>query len=215
MHELTDDSLLPKNRLETLTDGIFAITMTLIILDLKTPENIPYNLAEIELPEILINLLPSIEAYAVSFIILGVFWLRHQIQFKYIRSTNRMLLSVNMIFLLLIGFVPFTVGIMMRYPLIVLPFRIYVINLILISIVMTYQWMLIGRSKKISAMDISPKRRRRFLILTSIPIFIFILSYLISFINLRAAFFIIYLDPIFYLVYRLFLRRNTQDEAGV
>jgi len=103
MHELTDDSLLPKNRLETLTDGIFAITMTLIILDLKTPENIPYNLAEIELPEILINLLPSIEAYAVSFIILGVFWLRHQVQFKYIRSTNRLLLSVNMIFLLLIG----------------------------------------------------------------------------------------------------------------
>ncbi|MDZ4711514.1 MAG: TMEM175 family protein [bacterium] len=215
MHELTDDSLLPKNRLETLTDGIFAITMTLIILDLKTPENIPYNLAEQELPEILVNLLPSIEAYAISFIILGVFWLRHQIQFKYIRSTNRMLLSVNMIFLLLIGFVPFTVGIMMRYPLIVLPFRIYVINLILISIVMTYQWILIGKSKKISAIDISQKHRKTFLILTSIPIFIFILSYIISFINLRAAFFIIYLDPIFYLVYRLFLRRNTQDEAGV
>ncbi|MEO8446214.1 MAG: TMEM175 family protein [bacterium] len=215
MHDLTDDSLLPKNRLETLTDGIFAITMTLIILDLKTPENIPYNLAEQELPEILINLLPSIEAYAISFIILGVFWLRHQIQFKYILSTNRLLISVNMIFLLLIGFIPFTVGIMMRYPLIVLPFRIYVFNLILVSIILTYQWLLIGRSKKISAMDMSPKRRKRFLILTSVPIFIFILSYLISYINLRAAFFIIYLDPIFYLVYRLVLRKNKVEDAGV
>ena len=79
MSELKDESLLPKNRIEALCDGIFAITMTIMILDLKTPENIPYDLAKDELPKVLLNLLPSVEAYVISFLVLGIFWLRHQI----------------------------------------------------------------------------------------------------------------------------------------
>ncbi|MBS1552299.1 MAG: DUF1211 domain-containing protein, partial [Bacteroidetes bacterium] len=50
MPEYNDESLLPKNRIEALCDGIFAIAMTLMILDLKTPENIPYNLENVQLP---------------------------------------------------------------------------------------------------------------------------------------------------------------------
>ncbi len=71
MSDYNDESLLPKNRIEALSDGIFAIAMTLIILDLKTPENIPFNLEYEELPLTLLNILPDVEAYAVSFLVLS------------------------------------------------------------------------------------------------------------------------------------------------
>lgn len=202
MQELQDESLLPKGRLETLCDGIFAIAMTLMILDLKTPENIPANLAAERLPEVFYKLLPSIEAYALSFLILGIFWLRHQIQFKYIRTSTRALITINLFFLMLIGFVPFTVGVMMRYPDYELPFRIYLINLFVISILLTIQWIIVNKSTKIIATEVTPDMHKKFLILTSVPAIIFLLSFIISFFSTRIALFIIYIDPVFYLIYR-------------
>lgn len=210
MNELTDESILPKNRLETLVDGIFAITMTLMILDLKTPENIPSTAVQHELPVILYNLLPFVEAYAVSFIILGIFWLRHQIQFKYFRSVTRSLIAMNILFLLLIGFVPFTVSIMMRYPDFPLAFRIYIINLFLISILLTIQWIIAARSKNIIAGEVAQTLNKRFTVLTLTPAVIFLIAFFVSYYNPRYAFLVIYLDPLFYLVVRR-IRKNKPN----
>ena len=127
MPDYNDESLLPKNRIEALSDGIFAIAMTLIILDLKTPENIPLNLEYEELPLTLLNILPDVEAYAVSFLVLAVFWLRHQLQFRYLKFANRKIIVLSIFFLMLIGFVPFSVGLVMRYNDIQLPTLIYII----------------------------------------------------------------------------------------
>ncbi|MEO8665429.1 MAG: TMEM175 family protein [Ignavibacteria bacterium] len=208
MQQLTDDTFLPKQRLETLCDGIFAITMTLIILDLKTPENLPSKVPAEELPKILYDLLPSLEAYAISFIILGIFWLRHQIGFRFVSSVNRPLIFVNILFLLFIGFVPFTVGIMMRYPALALSFRLYIINLILISLLLTFQWIFISRSDNVAAVEIPKALKKNFLILSFVPILIFGMCFIASYFNLRFAFLMIYLDPLFYAIYRRVLKRK-------
>lgn len=207
MREISGESLLPKHRLESLTDGIFAITMTLIILDLKAPENIPSNLAEQEVPAMLINMFPDVEAYAISFIVLGIFWLRHQIQFRYIKSVSRFLIGINVIFLMLIGFVPFSVGLLMKYSDFSLPFRIYVINLLLISILLFFHMFYCVRKKVFLVEDFSQVMQKRFIILSVVPGVIFAMSLIASFINLRVAFSIIYLDPLFYIFYRRILRR--------
>jgi len=208
MSDLKDESFLSKNRIEALCDGIFAIAMTLMILDLKTPENIPFNLAKDELPKVLLNLLPSVEAYAISFLILGIFWMRHQIQFKYIQYTDRTILSINIIFLLFIGFVPFSVGIMMRYPDLFLSFIIYDLNLLIIALIMLWQWFYISKTKKILVEDVDDKMIRRFGLITLVPVTIFILSFLVSFISVRGALMLIYLDPLFFAIYRSVKKRK-------
>lgn len=205
-----DESLLPKNRIEALCDGIFAIAMTLIILDLKTPENIPLNKLKEELPKILFELIPEMEAYAVSFIVLAIFWLRHQIHFKFLKSADKKILTINVVFLLFIGFVPFSVGFMMRYYNFHLPYLVYVINLLIISVILYYHWFYISGNDSLlleNETDIVIVKKYRFL--SFIPVIIFSLSLFVSFFSVRIAFFIIYLDPIFYMLYRFVDKKIT------
>lgn len=209
MPEYNDESLLPKNRIEALCDGIFAIAMTLMILDLKTPENIPYNLENVQLPVTLISILPDVEAYAISFIVLATFWLRHQIQFRYLKYVNRKIIALNVFFLMFIGFVPFSVGLVMRYNDIQLPTLIYISNLLMISVILTLQGWYISRNPKIRFEEIEPEILKKYFIFTIVPIVIFSVSIIVSFFNLRLAFLLIYLDPIFYSIYRIVKKRTT------
>ncbi|MBK8383004.1 MAG: DUF1211 domain-containing protein [Ignavibacteria bacterium] len=197
MPDYNDESLLPKNRIEALSDGIFAIAMTLIILDLKTPENIPFNLEYEELPLTLLNILPDVEAYAVSFLVLAVFWLRHQLQFRYLKFANRKIIFLSILFLMLIGFVPFSVGLVMRYNDIQLPTLIYIINLLLISVILSIQGWYISKNKKIRFEEIEPDILKKYYVFSIVPILIFSVSLIVSFFNLRLAFLLIYLDPMF------------------
>ncbi|MEO8209228.1 MAG: TMEM175 family protein [bacterium] len=205
-----DDSIIQKQRLENLCDGIFAVTMTIMILELKTPENIPQNLEEQKLAEALLSLWPVAEAYVISFIVLGIFWLRHQVQFKYLKSVNMQILTINIFFLLLTGLVPFSVEMMKRYPDDNLPFMIYDINLLVISILLFLQWYYISRNDNIIIDNVLPEMRKKLLFLSFVPIIIFTVSLGISFYNTRIAFLFVYVLPVFYLVYSK-LRKTTSS----
>ena len=63
-----------KSRIETLTDGVFAIVMTLLVLEIAVPQ-LSHSEAAIELPKQLLELWPVILSYGTSFIILGFFGL--------------------------------------------------------------------------------------------------------------------------------------------
>ena len=200
MKDIQDELVFPKERLVFLCDGIFSITMTLMILDLKAPENIPRSLASEELPSALFNLLPSIEAYVLSFFILGIFWARHQLMFNFFESVDRVMIMLNLLFLLLIGFVPFTVSLKKDYPHVQFPFIIYVSNLILISLILSIQWEYALKNKFILKDELSPLLKKRFLYMSVMPVAIFVFAFIVSFYQVRLAFLIIYLLPIFYLL---------------
>ena len=73
-----------KSRIETLTDGVFAIVMTLLVLEIAVPQLCDSE-ADIELPKQLIELWPVILSYGTSFIILDFFWIGHDYQFHYVK----------------------------------------------------------------------------------------------------------------------------------
>lgn len=200
MRDIEEESVFPKERLATLCDGIFAITMTLMILDLKAPENIPKNLASEELPAAIFNLLPAIEAYVISFFVLGIFWARHQMQFNFFDSVDRIIIMLNILFLLLIGFVPFTVGLKKDYPAVQFPFILYVSNLTVISLILSLQWEYALKKKLIIKDELSPLLKKRFYMMSVIPIIIFVAAFIVSFFHVRLAFLMIYLFPIFYVL---------------
>ena len=74
------------NRIEALSDGLFAIAMTLLVLELHLPE-LPHNAPNVVVVPALLKLLPKLGTYAVSFISLGVFWVGHHNMYHAINNT--------------------------------------------------------------------------------------------------------------------------------
>jgi len=114
-----------KNRVEALSDGVFAIVITLLILDIRVPD-VEYN----QLLSSLIALLPRIFAYVISFGVIGVYWLAHHQSLQLIGRLNGFLIWLNFLYLLAVSFMPFPTALLGRYPMQPIPIVIYGLNLI-------------------------------------------------------------------------------------
>jgi uncharacterized membrane protein len=138
--EPADPSWDPKDdlqirRLEALSDGIFAIVMTILVFDLKALSGPADQL----LPQF-IALWPNFLGYAVSFSLLGIYWLGHLSQFKFIKKTDHNLIWINIFFFLCVALVPFTTASLSRSPFALLTQMLYAANLILIGIALYWGW---------------------------------------------------------------------------
>jgi uncharacterized membrane protein len=107
---VTDLGLPGKGRIEALTDGIFAVAMTLLVLDLRL-QAAP-GLDDAGLRSALVALLPKLESYVISFLVLCVFWLGHHRLMHLVRGVDHLFLWRNLLFILFITFVPFTTSLM-------------------------------------------------------------------------------------------------------
>jgi uncharacterized membrane protein len=87
-------------RLETFSDGVFAIAATLLVLELKLD-------GRGSVTHQLVHLWPSYAAYAISFATIGIMWINHHAVFRQIRKVDRTFLAINVIFLMVIAFIPF------------------------------------------------------------------------------------------------------------
>jgi uncharacterized membrane protein len=99
------------NRLEAFSDGVFAIAITLLILEIRIPESGPGT----DLAEELLHLWPSYAAYAVSFLVIGIYWVNHHSVFDHIARVDRPLLFLNLWLLLTVSFMPFPTAVFARY----------------------------------------------------------------------------------------------------
>src|SRR6266576_3689985 len=118
-----------KNRIEALIDGIFAVALTLLVLDIKLPENVPYPTNE-ALWSRLVELQRHFVIYVITFVVIGIYWVAHHVQFHYVRYTDRRLIWINMVFLLLISFLPFSTNLVAANENLVLPCLIYSVALL-------------------------------------------------------------------------------------
>lgn len=105
---------LSKHRLEALVDGVFAIAMTILILEVKVPElESPRSAAE--LAARLAHDLPTLAAYFFSFGLLGIFWAWHHRLARLIASLDVPLVALSLFFLSLVSFFPFAAALVGRY----------------------------------------------------------------------------------------------------
>jgi uncharacterized membrane protein len=126
---------LGKERLEALTDGIFATVMTVLVLSLSVPV-ITGGATNAEVATSIEALTPNILAYVLGFILLAVLWISHHNIFHYMIRVDRPLLWLNTLFLLTIGFLPFSTALVGKYPQFQVPEVIFGANIIAISICM-------------------------------------------------------------------------------
>ena len=98
-------------RLETFSDGVFAIAITLLVLEIRVP-----HVEEGEsLVVALLELWPSYLGYAVSFLQIGVIWANHHNRFRLLERSDHVLLFLNILFLLCVAFIPFPTALLAEY----------------------------------------------------------------------------------------------------
>ena len=102
------------NRQQALADGIFAVAMTLMVLQLSVPV-ISGSEINSKLTQELIGMWPKLISYFLSFFIVGMFWLIHHFIFDNIRYYDSTLAWLNILFLMFVSLIPFTTSFMCEY----------------------------------------------------------------------------------------------------
>lgn len=109
------DSTLSTQRLEAFSDSVFAIVITLLFYNLKTPQ-LNNQTDWRELLSALYEFTPKFGGIVLSFVFVAAFWVAHHQFFRTLKQTTRALLWVNLVFLFLVCFVPFPAEIMTEHP---------------------------------------------------------------------------------------------------
>ena len=98
-------------RVAAFTDGVFAIIITILVLDIRVPE----NLSSTSLTEAIGDVGPTFMAWVVSFFITGMYWVWHRDLFNRLEQVNRDVVWLNIIFLLPVCLIPFAASVLGEY----------------------------------------------------------------------------------------------------
>jgi len=127
--------------------------MTVLVLGLRPPvTNLPEPVLEAEIMGLSSNIL----TYAFSFVVLGVYWVGHHNMFHYIKRTDRVFLWVNILFLLTIGFVPFSTSLLGEYPFSPTAVRVYGANLAATGLALYLVWLYATSQHRLVEKDLDP-----------------------------------------------------------
>jgi uncharacterized membrane protein len=96
----------PPGRLVSFSDAVFAITVTLLVLEIRPPTDYSNLLHE------LVALWPSYLAYALTFLFIGQVWANHHVMFDHIRAADRVILLLNTLLLMIVAFLPFATSVL-------------------------------------------------------------------------------------------------------
>jgi len=143
-------------RIEALGDGVFAIAMTLLILEIRVPV-VHGDAAGGELFRAIAGLWPKFMCYFISFATLGVYWVAHHLHFATIKRADRVLMWINILFLLVVCLVPFSTALIGEYVRQPLPTILYGLNMIAASLVLQLHWSYATRGNRLVNPDTDPR----------------------------------------------------------
>ena len=181
--------ILTAKRLEALADGLFAIVMTLLVLELSIPVIVESSV-DVELLRKLLELWPKILIYMLSFLILGTGWVNHHVMFHYITRSDGKLAWMNIILLMFVALVPFSASLLGEYINSQVAVVVFGINQLLIITVALIMWMYITSKPTLAdrTIDSEVAIRRRIMYLVCCAFYI--LGIGISFISPIASVYI-------------------------
>lgn len=143
------------NRVESLTDGVMAIAMTLLVLNFRVPRGVetPAELSR-ELYDILSS---SFFDFVIAFITLASFWVVHHRQFHVIKKVDNGLLWINVISLMFIVMIPFSIILFGNYRQFQEAALFLDINILLIALVKSWQWRYATGNHRLVDADLSER----------------------------------------------------------
>ncbi|MBR3149161.1 MAG: DUF1211 domain-containing protein [Eubacterium sp.] len=126
-----------KNRLEAFSDGVLAIIITIMILELKQP--VSDRLHDI------LALGPTLLAYLLSFMFIAIYWVNHHLTFQMAKQINVKILWCNIAWMFVMSFIPFTTAWVGTYPKSWAPLSVYFLDMTLACITFHLMYCLILR----------------------------------------------------------------------
>lgn len=164
------------------TDAVFAIAITLLIIEIKVP-HIEGVYADEKLAHALLHQIPEWIGFLVSFSIIGLFWNAHHRMFGYVRSYDKRLIFLNFLFLMSIVVMPFTSALYSSYISRDLPLFIYCFNTALTGLLQSLLWLHITSGRRELSYFVSKRQRQHDLWRGAVVPFVFLLAALLSYVN--------------------------------
>lgn len=175
------------SRIQAFSDGVFAFAITLLSLNFTVPIGIPSNEISTVLPKQVLDQLPSLGSYIISFIAIGAFWYSHHQKFALIKRYDALFIWLNMFILMAICLLPFTTNLVGDYPSSVFAVQVYCGSIMLICLAFALLWAY-ATDKKRLVIESTTKKDIRNGFFTIFAIFaIFFTSFLASFFHIDIA----------------------------
>ncbi len=192
---MNQSHILKVSRLEGLTDGVFAIAMTILVLDLRLPQElIVDNLFHTIVNVVFIKLF----VYIGSFIVLGTLWIAMNFQLGLLEHINRPYLWANVFYLMLICVIPFSASLVANFPHDPVSITLFSINLIFTSIgqLITAES---AHKHNLNKATYNPAIRKAILQRIAVGPVFYVTACFIAYLNTRIAFLLLVTPPIIYL----------------
>ena len=187
-----------KSRLETFSDGVFAIVITLLILDVRLPETVRLT-TDAGFWNGLRLVMPNIGAYALSFVLIGVFWNAHHTLFRLVRSIDGRLIWLNFGYLLLVTFIPYPTSLLSKAPELASAVQLYAGSLLATSLFHPLL-LLYLRPHWQQHTDYRQRGWRNFLKMSLTAPAFYSLALLLTFVGVSLSYVPIVFVPLFYIV---------------
>jgi uncharacterized membrane protein len=175
-------------RIEAFSDGVFAIAITLLILEVKVPHPAP-NTTSLDLLSALLQLWPSYFALALSFVMIGIYWANHHYVFKLIEKTDHGLNLLNLLFLFCISFLPFPTAVLSDYLLNegnqTTAATFYAFSLLLPAASWLLSWLYASRGHKLIDHRLDPRFLRRLTLQYAGSVMVYVVAVLVSLVAFR------------------------------
>jgi uncharacterized membrane protein len=142
---------LKTNRMETLTDGIFAIVMTVMLVGLSEIFTFKEGSGNADFSFLFNSLADDFMVYAVSFLILGVLWFEHHWQFHFIKHIDPVLSLINIVWFMFLCLIPFTTMLVGNYPSAFEPLFACELNILIVFFLLQMHW--IYATRKLRCVD--------------------------------------------------------------
>ena len=142
-------------RLAALSDGVFAIAMTLMVLDLRVPAaEAVHN--EQDLWRALVAISPRLAMYMMSFLTLGIFWVGQQTQLNHLARSDRGLSWIHITFLFGVSITPFSTMLLAEFPAYRIALIVYWLNILFLGLTLYFSWMC-ATGKNLVKHDLPPE----------------------------------------------------------
>ena len=176
-------------RMILFSDAVFAIAITLLVIEIRIPELEKEHISDQALADALWHLVPKFAGFIISFALIGVYWNVHHRMFGYVTSYTRRLVGLNLLFLFFIALMPFSTGFYSEYAgkelvqhQLKVPMTFYVLNFSIAGFINFFMWLYITNPKnKVAEPAIDPEvalmGKLRSLLVPSIFLFMLVVAY--------------------------------------
>jgi uncharacterized membrane protein len=168
------------------SDAIFAFSITFMALSIQIPK-LSSDLTQAELINKILHLRPQFEIYAISFLIIGVYWISYHLIFNYIRASHSVLIWLNLAFLFFITLISFATSLETVYPLYHIVFLLYAAIITITGLLLAVIWLHASKDRLLIEKNMSPLHIKAVLLQAITPPLIFASSIAISFLDIIIA----------------------------